>query len=45
MCLVNVLKCDFVEIDEAMFLVVERPFERDFYILGMEKKIRTIKRK
>jgi hypothetical protein len=38
MCLVNVLKCDFVEVDEAMFLFVERHFERIFYILGMQKK-------
>jgi hypothetical protein len=34
---VNVLKFDFGEVDESLFHDVERPFERIFYILGIEK--------
>jgi hypothetical protein len=34
---VKVLKFDFGEVDESMFLDVEKPFERIFYILGIEK--------
>jgi hypothetical protein len=36
-CLLNVLKSEFVEVDEAMFHDVERPQERIFYILGIKK--------
>jgi hypothetical protein len=36
-CLLNVLKCNFGEVDEAMFHDVERSFERIFYILGIQK--------
>jgi hypothetical protein len=36
-CLLNVLKCYFGEVDEAMFHDVERPQERIFYILGIKK--------
>jgi hypothetical protein len=36
-CLLNVLKCDFVNVDEAMFSDVERSFERLFYIQGNKK--------
>jgi hypothetical protein len=32
-----VLKINFADFDEAMFHDVERPFERIFYILGIEK--------
>jgi hypothetical protein len=35
--LLNVLKCDFGNDDEAMFHDVERPFEGFFYILSIEK--------
>jgi hypothetical protein len=35
---VNVLKCDFLDVDEAMFLDVEGLFERIFYILVIEKR-------
>jgi hypothetical protein len=35
-CLLNVLKNDFGEVDEAMFEGVERPFELIFCILGIE---------
>jgi hypothetical protein len=33
----NVLKCDFGDVDEAMFLYIERLQERIFYILGIKK--------
>jgi hypothetical protein len=33
----NVWKCDFVDIDDAMFRDVARPFERIFNILGIHK--------
>jgi hypothetical protein len=36
-CLLNVLKCDFGDVDEAMFYDVEMPFEGIFYILGIQK--------
>jgi hypothetical protein len=36
-CLLNVLKCDFGDVDEAMFHDVERSFERIFYNLGLQK--------
>jgi hypothetical protein len=36
--LLNVLKCDFFEVDDAMFLEVKRPFERIFEILGMQNR-------
>jgi hypothetical protein len=36
---VNVLKYDFVDVDEAMFHDVERIFERIFYILGIQKSV------
>jgi hypothetical protein len=32
-----VLKINFAEFDEAVFHDVERPFERIFYILSIEK--------
>jgi hypothetical protein len=35
-CLLNILKCDFFDVDEAIFLDVERPFERIFYILDIQ---------
>jgi hypothetical protein len=31
------LKCDFCNFDEAMFHDVERPFERIYNILGIQK--------
>jgi hypothetical protein len=37
-CLLNILKCDFGDVDEAMLRVVERQFESIFYILGMQKR-------
>jgi hypothetical protein len=37
-CLQDVLKCDFVEFDEAMFQGVERPCKLTFCILGIEKR-------
>jgi hypothetical protein len=36
---VNVLKCDFGDIDETMFHVVKRTNECIFYILGIEKRV------
>jgi hypothetical protein len=36
MCFLNILKCDFDDLDEAMFLDVERPLERNFKILGIQ---------
>jgi hypothetical protein len=36
-CLLNVLKCDFVHVYEAMFNDVERPLEQFFYILCIQK--------
>jgi hypothetical protein len=35
-CFLNVLKCDIGEVDEAIFHDVEKPFERIFYILGIQ---------
>jgi hypothetical protein len=35
--LVNVLKCKFGDVDEAIFHDVERQAERIFYILGIQK--------
>jgi hypothetical protein len=37
MCLLDVLKNDFVEVDEAMFHSVERQCEIIFCILGIKK--------
>jgi hypothetical protein len=36
-CFLNVLKCDFFEVDEAMFHDVERPQKYIFYILRIKK--------
>jgi hypothetical protein len=36
-CLLDVLKNDFVEVDESIFQGVERPCELIFYILGIQK--------
>jgi hypothetical protein len=36
-CLLDVLKYDFGEVDEAMFQVVERPCDLIFCIMGIEK--------
>jgi hypothetical protein len=36
-CLLDVLKKDFDEVDEAMFHGVERPCEIIFYIPGIDK--------
>jgi hypothetical protein len=36
-CRQDVLRCDFGDVDEAMFHDDERPFERIFYILGTQK--------
>jgi hypothetical protein len=33
----NVLKCDFGEVVEAMFQGVERPYEQIFCMLSIEK--------
>jgi hypothetical protein len=38
-CLVNVLKSDFGDFDEAMLHDVERTFERIFYILDIQKSV------
>jgi hypothetical protein len=38
-CLLNVLKCDFVDVDEAVFHDVERPLEHIFHIVGIQKAI------
>jgi hypothetical protein len=35
--LLKFLKCDFGDEDETMFHEVERPFERIFYILDIQK--------
>jgi hypothetical protein len=35
-CLLYVLKCDFDNVGEAMFHVVERIFQRIFYIQAIE---------
>jgi hypothetical protein len=40
-CLLDVLKYDFSEVDEAMFLGVERPCELIFCILGIQKSTWT----
>jgi hypothetical protein len=34
-CLLDILKCDFREVEEAIFQGFERPFELIFYILGI----------
>jgi hypothetical protein len=34
---VNVLKCDFGDVDEKIFHDVERTFGRIFFILGFQK--------
>jgi hypothetical protein len=39
--LLDVLKNNFVEVDEAMFHEVERPFKRIFYILRIENSMWT----
>jgi hypothetical protein len=36
-CLLNFLKCDFSEVDEAMFQGVEKPGELILCILGSKK--------
>jgi hypothetical protein len=36
-CLLDVLKNDFGEVDEAKFQGVERPYDLIFCILGIEK--------
>jgi hypothetical protein len=36
-CPLNVLKCDFGDVDEAMFHDVERSQERILYILEIKK--------
>jgi hypothetical protein len=36
-CLLDVSKCDFGELDEAMFQGVERPCEHMFYFMGTKK--------
>jgi hypothetical protein len=33
----ELLKCDFGDVDEAKIHYVERPFERFFYILGIQR--------
>jgi hypothetical protein len=38
-CLVNDLKCNFGDVDEAIFRNVERTFERIFYILSVQKSV------
>jgi hypothetical protein len=38
-CFVNVLKCDFGDVDETMFHDVERTFERIFLLLGIQKRV------
>jgi hypothetical protein len=40
----NELKCDFGDVDEAMFHDVERPFKRIFYILAILKRFVRIPR-
>jgi shikimate kinase len=37
----DVLQFDFVDVDEAVFQDVERPLERIFNILGIQKAIST----
>jgi hypothetical protein len=39
--MLKVLKFDIGDVDEAMFHDVERPFERIFYIVGIQKAIWT----
>jgi hypothetical protein len=34
-CLLNVLKCDLGDVNEAMFNDAEKPIERIFYIFGI----------
>jgi hypothetical protein len=34
----NVLKCNFADVDEALFNDVEMPFERILYILGFKNR-------
>jgi hypothetical protein len=36
-CLLDVLKNDFDEIDKAMYESVERPYDINFCIVGIEK--------
>jgi hypothetical protein len=38
-CRLNVLNCDFVDVDEAMFHDVERPLERILYVVGIHKSV------
>jgi hypothetical protein len=42
-CILDVLKNDFGEVDEAMFECVEKPYEHIFCILNIEKKKRRVK--
>jgi hypothetical protein len=37
-CLLDVFKNDFSEVDEAIFQIVERPCEFIFYILDIENR-------
>jgi hypothetical protein len=39
MYFVNVLECDFGNVDETMFHDVERTFEPIFNILGIQKSV------
>jgi hypothetical protein len=45
LCLLDVLRNDFGEVDEAMILAVERPFKFIYYILGIVKTSCTKKLK
>jgi hypothetical protein len=36
-CLLKVFKCEYRDVNKAMFHNVERPFERVCYILGIPK--------
>jgi hypothetical protein len=38
-CLVKVLKCDFGDVDDAIFHCVEIKFQRFFYILVIKKNV------
>jgi hypothetical protein len=44
-CLLDVLKCVVVDVDEAMFQCVERPYEIFFSLLGIQIATWTISRK
>jgi hypothetical protein len=43
-CILDNLKCDFYEVDEAMFRGIDRPCEKIISFLGIEKETWTMSR-